>query len=178
MGGLWGETLLAGIPSPWLIREKGFLVPLPVSLWIFFFQEFIQALSELTQTLGIQSTLFSECPIEGSCIVQIAQRTTPSGCFEAGTCCLPALTLSEEVMLSDAWKPCQSRGLTEQPNTVSRNTRGYYGYFLMLSEGLQTYSPVTTRNTDFPEVPLWAPASKHLLPYKALHLSQRDNTCE
>jgi len=58
MGGLWGETLLTGIPSPRLIREKGFLMPLPVSLWIFFLQEFIQALSELTQTWYSEHSVF------------------------------------------------------------------------------------------------------------------------
>lgn len=72
MGELWGETLLAEVSSPQLLTAKGFLMPLPVSLWIFFHQEFIQALSEFTQSLGIQSTLFSECPIERSCTVQIA----------------------------------------------------------------------------------------------------------
>lgn len=45
-------------------------------------------------------------------------RTTASGCFEAGVCYLPVLALSPEVMLSHAWKPCQSRRLMEQPNTL------------------------------------------------------------
>lgn len=87
MGGLWGETLLVEVSSPQLITAKAFLVPLPVSLWIFFLQEFIQALSELTQSLGIQSTLFSECPVEGSCTVQIAQlpravlKLAPAACL-------------------------------------------------------------------------------------------------
>lgn len=45
-------------------------------------------------------------------------RTTPSGCSEAGACYLPVLAFSPEVMLSHAWKPCQSWRLTEQPNAL------------------------------------------------------------
>lgn len=62
--------------------------------------------------------------------------------------------------------------------SVSKNMRGYYGYFLTLSEGLQAHRPGTVWNKESPVVSPWAPASKHLLTYKTLHSSQRDDTCE
>lgn len=121
-GSLRRNSSPASLPSLQLITADGFLRPATAPLcsaslhWSFAFRNSSSPFWTHTNSWhSAHLVLWMSC-IE-SWPVQIMSRA-PSGCFEAGTCYLPVLAPSAEVMLSHAWKCCQSWRLPEQPNML------------------------------------------------------------